>query len=62
VVTNVLVAPAGTGECERSIGSTSIRKTVVDGVTFAERWLLDEVSIVRKGANPDCVLEIMRND
>jgi HK97 family phage prohead protease len=45
-----------------SIGSTSIRRTVVDGVSFFEAWLLREVSICRVPANPDCTLEIMRDD
>ncbi len=31
---------------------------VVDGITFYDRWRLREVSICRKGANPDCVSEI----
>jgi hypothetical protein len=42
-----------------SAGAVSIRKTIVDGITFAERWLLDEVSIVRVPANPDCTFEVM---
>ena len=32
---------------------------VVDGHKYYDRWTLGEVSIVRKGANPDCVFEIM---
>ncbi|MBB4262665.1 hypothetical protein [Bradyrhizobium sp. CIR3A] len=32
---------------------------VVDGVTFYDRWTLGEVSVCRKGANPDCTFEIL---
>jgi hypothetical protein len=45
-----------------SMGTASVRKTVVDGVTFHERWLLQEVSIVRTPANPDCTFEVMRDE
>jgi phage head maturation protease len=43
-----------------SVGATSTQKTVVDGVTYCDRWQLREVSIVRTPANPDCVFEIYR--
>jgi hypothetical protein len=44
-----------------SAGATVIRKTVVDHIAFAERWLLNEVSIVRVPANPDCTFEVMKD-
>jgi hypothetical protein len=44
-----------------SVGSVSIHKTIVDGITFFDSWLLREVSIVRKPANPDCVFEVMND-
>ena len=42
-----------------SVGSVIVSKTVVDGITFARRWVLREVSIVRNPANPKCLLEVM---
>jgi hypothetical protein len=33
--------------------------SVVDGVTFYDRWTMGEVSICPKGANPDCVFEVL---
>jgi hypothetical protein len=41
-----------------SVGTVSLRKTVVEELTFIERWLLAEVSICRRGANPDCSFEV----
>jgi hypothetical protein len=43
-----------------SVGATSVQATVVDGVTYCDRWLLREVSIVRRPANPDCWLKISK--
>lgn len=33
---------------------------VVDGITYYDQWELTEVSICRKGANPDCYFEILK--
>ena len=33
---------------------------VVDGVTFYKSWWLDEVSVCRIGANPDCHFDIFK--
>jgi hypothetical protein len=35
---------------------------VVDGCKFYDRWRLAEVSLCRKGANPDCWCQIIRDD
>ncbi|MCA0393961.1 MAG: hypothetical protein LCH70_07570 [Proteobacteria bacterium] len=39
--------------------STRLRG-VVDGVEYYDKWILDEGSITRKGANPDCWCEPYR--
>ena len=43
-----------------SVGSEDARlQAVVDGVKFYDVWRLTEVSICRRGANPDCIIEVM---
>jgi hypothetical protein len=45
-------------------GDTKVKSYVqaeVDGVKFIEGWWLGEVSICRRGANPDCVFEIFKS-
>jgi HK97 family phage prohead protease len=44
-----------------SVGSNDGQvQAEVDGVVFIDRWTLREVSIVRRGANPDCWFEIYK--
>ena len=43
-----------------SVGSEDARlQAVVDGVKLYDVWRLTEVSICRRGANPDCIIEVM---
>jgi hypothetical protein len=44
-----------------SAGALATKRTVVDEIGFLERWLLEEVSIVRVPANPDCTFEVMKD-
>lgn len=41
-----------------STGSKSLETAVVDGKKFVDAWTLDEVSICRRGANPDCKFDV----
>ncbi|WIW51140.1 hypothetical protein LRP31_18785 [Mesorhizobium mediterraneum] len=36
-------------------------ESVVDGFRFKDQWLCKEISLVREGANPDCLFEILRH-
>lgn len=36
-------------------------QALVDGAHFYDRWELEEVSVCRRGANPDCKFRIVRN-
>jgi hypothetical protein len=40
-----------------SVGTHEICKTVVDGIEFHDEWHLREVSLSRRGANPDAYCE-----
>ena len=46
--------------CAFSVGTEDARlQAEVDGVKFYDVWRLTEVSICRRGANPDCIIEVM---
>ena len=46
-----------------SVGPADSRlQAEVDGVKFYDQWRLKEVSICRKGANPDCIFEVLNGD